>query len=169
MSFLGLNAFDGLMLVVMIAFAITGALRGFVLEALSLILWPLSAFAAWLFADQAAALYTSLITESQLRMVAAFVTVFLLVFVVGTVVVYFIHRALPLRGPLRTSNAVLGGIVGGVRGGIIIVIVFLVAGITSMPQRPWWRESVLTPYFQKAAIKVSGYLPSDIARHIKYS
>lgn len=169
MSLLGLNAFDLLMIVVMIAFLITGALRGFVLEVLSLILWPLAAFIAWLFAEQATGLYTSFITDPQLRMVAAFVTVFLVVFVIGTIVVYFVHRALPLRGPLRTSNAVLGGVAGLVRGGIIIIIVFLVAGITSMPQRPWWRESLLTPYFQKAAVAVSSYLPSDIARHIRYT
>jgi membrane protein required for colicin V production len=169
MSFLGLNAFDYLMIVVMVAFTITGALRGFVLEVLSLVLWPLSAFVAWLFAEQTAALYGSMISDPQLRTVAGFVTVFLAVFVIGTIVVYFIHRAVPMRGPLRTSNAVLGGVVGLVRGGIIIVIVFLVAGITPMPQRPWWRESLLTPYFQRAAVTVSSYLPSDIARHIRYS
>ena len=164
-----LNSFDYMMLVVLIAFAVTGAIRGFVLESLSLVLWPFSAFAAWLFADQSAQFFQSLISDPHLRIVAAFVALFLVAFILGTVVVYFVHRALPLRGVLRKPNAILGGLVGVTRGGIVILIVFLVAGITSLPQRPWWRDSLMAPYFQKAAVTVSAYIPRDIARHIRYS
>lgn len=164
-----MNAFDYLLIAVLVAFAVTGALRGFVLEVLSLILWPLAAFIAWLLADQIAASFTGMISDPSLRMVAAFVVVFLVVFVIGTIAIFLVHRVLPLRGALRTPNVVLGGAVGFVRGGIIIVIVFLVAGITSLPQRPWWRESMLTPYFQDVALTASAYLPRDVARHIRYS
>jgi len=163
-----MNAFDYVMLVVLLAFTVTGAIRGFVLEVLSIVLWPVSALLAWLLADQGAALFESLIGELQLRIVAAFVLIFILVFIVGTVVVYLIHRALPLRGVLRKPNTILGGLVGLIRGGIIIVIAFLVAGITSLPQRPWWRESVLAPHFERVAIAVGAYMPQDIARHIRF-
>lgn len=164
-----LNAFDYVLLVLLAAFTVTGAIRGFVLEVLSIILWPLSALIAWVLADQGAVLFESLIGEPRLRVVAAFVLTFILVFIVGTVAVYLIHRALPLRGILRKPNAMLGGLVGLLRGAIIIVIVFLVAGITALPQRPWWRDSVLAPHFQKVAIAVATYIPRDIARHIKFS
>lgn len=163
-----MNAFDYLLLVVLAAFTVTGAIRGFVLEVLSIVLWPLSALIAWVLADQGAALFEGLIGEPPLRAVAAFVLIFILVFIVGTVAVYFIHRALPLRGILRKPNVMLGGLVGLLRGGIIIIIVFLVAGITALPQRPWWRESVLAPHFQKVAAAVATYIPRDIARHIKF-
>jgi membrane protein required for colicin V production len=164
-----MNSFDYLMLIVLTAFVITGAIRGFVLELLSLVLWPASAFIAWLFADEAAGLFKTLISDVQLRTVAGFAVVFVVVFIIGTIFVYFIHRALPLRGMFRKPNAVLGGLVGFVRGGIIIVIAFLVAGITALPQRPWWRDSLLAPQFQKVAIAASAYMPRDIARHIRYS
>ena len=164
-----MNAFDYLLLVVLAAFTVTGALRGFVLEVLSLILWPLAAAVAWVFADAAAGLFESFIGEPQLRLVAAFVLVFLLAFIVGTIAVYVIHRALPLRGMLRKPNTILGAVAGMTRGGIIIVIVFLVAGITSLPQRSWWRGSMLAPHFQKAAVAVGAYMPRDIARHINFS
>lgn len=163
-----MNAFDYVMLVVLLAFTVTGAVRGFVLEMLSIILWPFSALIAWVLADQGAALFSSLIGEPQLRVVAAFVLIFILVFIVGTIVVYLVHRALPLRGMLRKPNLILGGVVGLLRGAIIIVIVFLVAGITSLPQRPWWRESVVAPHFQKVAVAVGTFIPRDIARHIKF-
>ena len=163
-----MNAFDYLLIVVLVTFAVTGALRGFVLEVLSLILWPLAAFIAWLFADGVAVWFKGWISDPQLRTVAAFVAVFLAIFIVGTVMVYLIHRALPLRGALRTPNVIMGGLVGIVRGAVIIVIVFLVGGITSLPERPWWRESLLAPYFQKAAVLASAYLPRDVARHIRY-
>lgn len=164
-----MNAFDYIMIAVLVAFTLTGALRGFVLEVLSLILWPVSAFIAWLFAEPVASWFARFINEPQLRMVAAFIVVFLVVFLVGTVVVYFVNRMLPLRGALRTPNVVLGGVVGLLRGGIILVIVFLVAGITALPKRTWWQESLLAPYFQRVAVSVKDYLPQDVARHIRYS
>lgn len=166
---LDVNAFDYLMIAVLVAFALTGALRGFVLEVLSLVLWPVSAFVAWLFAEPVSSWFRSLINEPQLRMVVAFIVVFLVVFLIGTVVVYFINRLLPLHGALRTPNVVLGGLAGLVRGGIILVIVFLVAGITALPKRAWWQQSYLAPYFQRAAVSVKEYLPQDVARHIRYS
>ncbi len=163
-----MNAFDWMLIAVLVTFAITGALRGFVLEVLSLVLWPLAAFIAWLFADGVGTWFKDLIKDPQLRTVAAFIVVFLIVFIIGTIFVFLIHRALPLRGALRTPNVVLGSMVGILRGAVIIIIVFLVGGITSLPQRPWWRESLLAPYFQKVAVSVSDYLPRDVARHIRY-
>lgn len=163
-----MNVFDFLLVTVLVAFAVTGALRGFVLEVLSLVLWPLAAVVAWLFADPVSDWYTGVIGEPSLRLVASFVTVFFVVFVLGTLTIFLVHRVLPLRGVLRTPNVVLGGLVGFVRGAIIIVIVFLVGGITSLPQRVWWRESLLAPYFQNVAVTVSAYLPRDVARHIRY-
>lgn len=163
-----MNAFDGAMVVVLVAFALIGALRGFVLEVLSLFLWPAAALAAWLLADQVAVLFEAFIGEATLRLVAAFVVVFLIAFVVGTVVVYLVNRLLPLRGVLRKPNALLGGMAGLLRGAVIIVIVFLLAGITPLPQRDWWRESRLAPYFQQAALTASAYLPRDIARHVRF-
>jgi membrane protein required for colicin V production len=163
-----MNAFDYVMIVVLVAFCITGAIRGFVLEVLSIVLWPVTAFIAWLLADQVAPLFKSLVGEPQLRVVAAFMLVFLVVFVFGTIVVYLVHRVLPLRGVLRRPNVILGAAVGFLRGAVIIVIVFLVCGITSLPQRSWWRESLLAPHFQKVAVTAGRFLPADIAKHIKF-
>lgn len=164
-----MNAFDYVMILVLVAFFVTGAIRGFVLEVLSIVLWPLTAFIAWLLADQAAPMFKSLIGEPQLQVVAAFMLIFLVVFVIGTIIVYLVHRTLPLRGVLRRPNVILGAAVGLLRGGIIIVIVFLVCGITSLPQRPWWRESALAPHFQKVAVAAGQLIPVDIAKHIKFS
>ncbi|HEX9812359.1 MAG TPA: CvpA family protein [Burkholderiales bacterium] len=164
-----MNAFDYVMILVLVAFFVTGAIRGFVLEVLSIVLWPLTAFIAWLLADQAAPMFKSLIGEPQLQVVAAFMLIFLVVFVIGTIIVYLVHRTLPLRGVLRRPNVILGAAVGLLRGGIIIVIVFLVCGITSLPQRPWWRESALAPHFQKVAVAAGQLMPADIAKHIKFS
>ena len=163
-----MNGFDYLMLAVLAAFTLMGALRGFVLEVLSLVLWPLSALAAWLLADAVAPWYAGVLSDPALRLVAGFVTVFLVAFIVGAVAVYLINRLLPLKGALRAPNVVLGGAAGLTRGGIILVIVFLVGGITSLPQRPWWRESLLAPYVERTALAVKTYLPADVARHIRY-
>ncbi len=168
MNFFDLNIFDLILVAVLSVFAITGMLRGLVLELLSLIMWPIAAIAAWLFADNVEGWFKELIGDSQLRLVACFIMIFVAVFIVGSILGYFINKVLPLKGVLRAPNLILGGAVGIVRGAVIIVIVFLVAGITTIPQRPWWRESALAPTFQTLAMEVSAYLPRDVARHIRY-
>jgi membrane protein required for colicin V production len=163
-----MNAFDGVIMVVLVAFTLIGALRGFVLEVLSLVLWPAAALIAWLLAEPVGALFEPLVGEPRLRLVAAFVLVFLVAFVLGTIGVYVINRVLPLRGVLRKPNALLGGAAGFARGAIVIVLVFLLAGVTQLPQRSWWQESLLAPYFERVALAAGAWLPRDIARHLSY-
>lgn len=163
-----MNGFDFLLIAVLVAFAVTGWLRGFVLETFSLLLWPLSAFVGWSFMSPVDFLLEDAIVNPELRLVSAFSLVFVLVFVTGSVGTYLLHQSFRRRGYLRMPNSIFGGLVGFARGGVIIVIVFLVAGITTLPQRPWWRDSALVPFFQELAVAVGSYLPQDVARHIHY-
>jgi membrane protein required for colicin V production len=75
---------------------------------------------------------------------------------------------MPNKRGFRMTNNALGGLVGAARGILIVVVVFLAAGMTSFPQRAWWHESSLSPYFESVAVHVAQYLPRDIARHIRY-
>ncbi len=163
-----MNSFDFLLILVMLAFTAIGALRGMVREVLSLVTWILSGLIAWLFAGSIESLFSDMIANSELRLVAAFVVLFVLVFIVGTVVTFTVHKMIVARRAFRIPNLVFGGMIGLARGMVVVVIVFLLAGITSVPQRPWWREAALAPFFQKFALFVGEYLPKDVARHIRY-
>jgi len=45
----------------------------------------------------------------------------------------------------------------------------LLAGLTPIPNDPWWQESQLIPYFQELAVWLRGFLPVDVAKMFNYS
>lgn len=163
-----MNSFDLTMIVVLAVFTIFGAWRGLVREVISILTWAVACVLAWFFAEKVSHWFTGFLDEPALRQLLAFVVIFVAVFILGMVLSWLIHKALPAKRGFQIANLAFGGLFGALRGAMIIVVVFLVMGLTSIPQRGWWRESTLAPYFQRVAVAVSGYLPRDIAHHIRY-
>jgi len=163
-----MNAFDLLLLAVVISFAVIGALRGLVREVLSLMTWVLACFIAWIFSGSVQGLFKGTFANPEIRLVVGFALLFIVVFVIGTVASHIIHKILLSRRVFHIPNLILGGAMGVARGVVVIVLAFLLAGITSIPQRPWWREAMFAPVFQKLAVYTARLLPQDIARHIHY-
>jgi len=163
-----MNGFDVILLMVLATFGVLGALRGFVRESMSFVNWIAASIIAWLFARSVSNWFTDVFVQPELRLVAAFVSIFAVVFVIGLIATYFLHRLAIARRGVRISNTVLGAVMGVVRGVFVIVLVVLLAGLTTMPQRNWWRASFLAPYTERMALVVSTFLPKDIARHIRY-
>lgn len=163
-----MNTFDLSVLAVLLVFTAIGAWRGFVREILSLLTWAAAIVVAWLFADEAARLFEGLVDEDVTRRVTAFAALFAAVFAVGMLVNFVVNRFLLKKKPARLFNLLAGGLFGALRGAVVVALVFLLAGLTSFPQRDWWRQALVTPYFERAALSISGYIPRDIARHIRY-
>ena len=163
-----MNKFDLIILAVLLVFTAIGAWRGLVREVISALTWVLSGVLAWFFAGRLSAIFKGMVNDPALRQLLAFVLIFIVVFVLGIVASWFIHKHLPGKRGFRIANRALGGVIGAARGGVIVIAVYLVAGLTPFPQRSWWREASFTPYFERAAVYVSGYMPRDIARHVRY-
>lgn len=163
-----MNVFDFALLCVLSIFGVIGAVRGLVRALFFLVTWIVAGAVAWLFSIPAADVLRGTIDEPIARTLSGFVLVFILVFVVGMVLSGFVHRFMESTPVLMVSNRVLGGIVGVLIGIVVVVVGFLLAGLTSLPQNGWWRHSSLAPYFESCAVFVSDFLPKDIARHIRY-
>jgi membrane protein required for colicin V production len=163
-----MNLFDLLILVTLLIATLIGAWRGFVREVISALTWILAFVLAWLFAGSVSTLFAGFLDEPVLRHVLAFVLIFVMIFVLGMVATWLIHKFIPPKRILRLANMALGGLVGVARGAVIVIILFLFAGLTSIPQQSWWVGAAFTPFFERAAVYVSSYIPSDIARHIRY-
>ncbi len=164
-----MNTFDLVILAVLIVFALLGAWRGLVSEVISILQWVVSGVIAWFFASSLSHIFQRFVGEPALRKLLAFILIFIVVFALGVAVSWFIRKHLPSKRGFRIANATLGGLFGAARGALAILIIFLAAGLTTYPQRSWWRQSSLAPFFVRSALYVSGYLPDDIARHIRYS
>lgn len=164
----GVNVFDVALLLVLVLFAGIGAWRGLVREFVSLLTWIVAALAAWVFADEVAAMFAGLTPEQPLRQMLAFVVIFVVVFIAGSFVGLVLHKLVNRSAGLRTVNRIGGGAIGLLRGVAIVVIAFLLAGLTAFPQRAWWRDAALAPVFQRVAGYAAQYLPPDVARHVRY-
>ena len=163
-----MNTLDFVIVVVLLVFGIIGALRGLIREVLSLVTWILSCAIAWIFAGNFEGRFEGLTASYELRMVAAFLVLFAIVFLICSTAAFFLNRSLAHRRSVKLPNTILGAAMGAMRAAVVIVIVYLLAGLTPIPKESWWRGAGLTPVFESTALFVADYLPRDVSRHIRY-
>jgi membrane protein required for colicin V production len=163
------DVFDLFLLAVLVICGTLGALRGFVRAIFALGAWVVAGVAGWLFAAPAAAVLANGIQQPTTRLLIAFIVVFVIVLVAGSIVGRLVHRLVEAMPMLKTSNRALGAMAGVAGGVVVVVVAFLLAGLTSLPQNGWWRHALLAPYFESLVTYVGNWLPTDIARHIRYS
>ena len=69
---------------------------------------------------------------------------------------------------LSGTDRMVGIFFGVARGCMVVALLVLVAGLTALPQDPWWSESQFMHYFQDMAIWLRQFLPADYAKNIQY-
>jgi membrane protein required for colicin V production len=69
---------------------------------------------------------------------------------------------------LSGTDRVLGVAFGVARGVVLIGVTVLLAGLTVLPEDPWWRESQLIGHFERLALWMRSFLPVDVAANIRY-
>jgi membrane protein required for colicin V production len=141
-------------------------MHGFVRELLALASWVVAFLAAQLFATEVAPLLTG-ITSPSLRLLVAFVAVFVAVLIAMTLLAMALSSMIKKAG-LGAVDRLLGALFGLVRGMAIVIVVVLLAGLTALPRQPDWRHAVLSPPLEMLATLVKGWLPDGLARHIQY-
>ena len=161
-----MNWLDLTIIGVVLLFAIIGIVRGFIREVLSLASWILAFWAAFSFADPISNMFTSYIDAPVLRIIAAFAALFVGTLLLLTIVSYFIHKLVSVRG-IRGTDRVLGGLFGGLKGAVIIAALMLLAYETVLPQEEWWRTSLLADHFQPLVLVIKQVLPADMAGRLQ--
>jgi membrane protein required for colicin V production len=51
---------------------------------------------------------------------------------------------------------------------LIVGVLVMLGGLTSLPQRPEWRDAMLSAPLEEMVIKVSPWLPQDFTKHLKF-
>jgi len=146
---------------------IMSIVHGLVRELMSLASWVVSFLVAQHFASQLAPLLQSTIAAESLRLLAAFVAVFLGVMIVMTFIAVMISGLMQKVG-LGIVDRLLGGAFGFLRGVAIVLVAVLLAGLTSLPRHPAWRNAVLSPPLVMLANLAKTWLPYELSRHINY-
>jgi membrane protein required for colicin V production len=144
-----------------------GAWRGFAREAVSLAGWVVAFVVANLFAGQVGEMLPDSLGRAELRVLASFVAIFLVALAVTTLAGLLLSKLLKAAG-LSGLDRTLGGIFGLARALVLAVAFALVAGLTTFPGHPIWKESVSGPHLAQAALAVRGWLPPAFASRLRY-
>ena len=146
---------------------IISLMRGFVKEALSLAGWLLSLWVAMTFSSGMAELFGNSIKDPTLRLLVAFVSLFVLSLIVGSVINFLATQFIQKVG-LTGVDRTIGGVFGFLRGILLVTIIVMLLGLTTLPKEKWWDESFFMFRFEVIATWLKDLLPSDIARYFKY-
>jgi len=158
---------DFIVLGVIIISVIVSLMRGFVKEALSLTGWLVSLWVAMTFSSGMAELFGSSINDPTLRLLAAFVALFVLSLIVGSMINFFASQFVQRAG-LTGVDRTIGAVFGFLRGILLVTIIVMLLGLTTLPKEKWWDESFFMFRFEVIATWLKDLLPGDIARYFKY-
>ncbi|MBS0455765.1 MAG: CvpA family protein [Proteobacteria bacterium] len=162
-----LSSIDWILLVVLALSALFGALRGFVAEVLSMVVWIVAFWLAFTYGADVADGLQSQVHDAAGRLLLAYALVFIVAMLVGSVVSWLISAMVKSLG-LGDVNRFLGLCYGLVRGALLGCVLVLVLGWTALPQQPQWRTSPLIPLYQAGAEAMKHWLPEAAAQHISF-
>ncbi len=144
-----------------------GLLRGFVKEAFSLLLWVVAIWIGLNFSREFATFLEAIISYPSARIATAFALLFFITLILGSLISYLLGALIEKTG-LTGSDRFAGMIFGIVRGMVVVSLVVMMAGLTPLPEDPWWKESSLIPPFQSLAIWLRDHIPSGVAGYVNY-
>jgi len=162
-----MTLFDIAVLVVVGLSVLLSVIRGLVREVLALSAWVVAFLAANLLAGEVAPLLPDAVPGEEWRLLAGFVCVFVVVLVTMSFLAILVSKLVKSAG-LGPEDRLLGGVFGLARGVLVVMIVVLLAGLTSLPRQAVWRNAVLSDPLVSLAGQVKPWLPADLAQRIKY-
>ena len=163
-----MSVFDYIVLIVIMLSVLLGWWRGLVYEILSLFSWITAYFVAIAWVTEFTPFMPAVIENESLRSATAFVAVFVTTLILCGVAAWAINKLIKSFGLDWRTDGVMGAFFGLVRGLMLVLILVLLAGLTKLPQAPFWREALLSKPVQNVALLVRDILPNDMAKRVSY-
>jgi membrane protein required for colicin V production len=148
---------DMVILGVVLLSAFIGLIRGLIKEVLSLASWLAAFILALHFAPMLAGWLVDQLEDGAVRLVVAFIAIFLTTLLAGAVVQWLLGTLIRSTG-LTGTDRFLGFVFGSTRGALLcIVVVMALRQFAEAGQ--WWQTSVLVPEllaFEHEVLKFMG-------------
>jgi len=162
-----MNWIDIAIILIIVLSAVISSIRGFAKEALSLFGWVFAFWVSMSFSSGLALMFTDTIADPILRLIVAFLMLFIASLIVSTILNYFVIQFVQRTGMMGADRSI--GIVFGVlRGMLIVTAMVMFSGLTPFPQTPSWDSSFLLYYFEGFAVWLRDLMPADMAGSFKF-
>lgn len=162
-----MTIFDYVVLCILIASIVISTLRGLIKEILSLVSWIVAFVVANLYGAQLAPMLPAMIPGDAVRLMVAFVALFLGVRLLMALVMLAVDAVIKASG-LSLADRGLGGLFGLARGLVIVLAAVILCGMTDLPKQDFWRNAMFSPLAETGVRTVKPFLPASIARHVTY-
>jgi membrane protein required for colicin V production len=160
-----MTGFDYTIAGIMLVSLLLGLWRGLVYEMLSLLGWPLAFILSRQFAGSLAPLLP--VSQDAVRVALAYALVFIAALMLWGMLVWLFARLVKAVG-LGVLDSLLGSLFGLLRGLLIILILVWLAGTSSIPEQPFWRDAKFSKSAEDIALLSKVVLPDNIAVRIHY-
>ncbi|MCR4298740.1 MAG: CvpA family protein [Gallionella sp.] len=160
-----MTGFDLAILTILLVSLLLGLWRGLVYEVLSLAGWPIAFVLGKLFANNIVPLLP--LQQEAMRIAVAYIVVFVAALIVWGVLVWLLARLVKAVG-LSRLDSVMGGLFGVLRGGLVILALVWLAGLTHIPDQPFWHNAQTRKMVEDVALLTKTWLPDNIAQRIHY-
>ncbi|MDK2126192.1 CvpA family protein [Parachitinimonas caeni] len=162
-----MTVFDYLVLSILGISVLISVLKGGVSEIISLAAWVLAFWLARTFTADVAAQLPPDIPTAELRLLAAFLAIFLGVWFISAIIRITISQLIK-AADLAAIDRVIGAMFGVLRGLLLITVLVLLAGLTPLPKNPVWRNAMFSAPFEAVAQSLIPWLPDALAKRIHY-
>jgi membrane protein required for colicin V production len=162
-----MTVFDYGVLLIIGFSVLLSVMRGAVREIMALFSWVASFLLAQEYATRLAPMLPSSIPGDSLRVLAAFLALFLgalLIMSLATIALAELIRTLGL-GSLDKGLGVLFGLL---RGLVIVCVMVFIGGMTSLPKQPMWQNAMFSAPIEAVVLKAKTWLPDDLAKRIHF-
>ena len=162
-----MTSFDYTVLIIIGACIIISMMRGAVREMLSIIGWLAALYVAKTYSTQLVPLLPQDIPTDSLRILAAFLILFLGVLLVVSLLSIALSNVLEKIG-LSWLNRFFGALFGFAKGLLIVCILVFLAGLTSIPKDVRWTNAMFSSPLEALIKAALPFMPQKVAQYVKY-
>jgi len=162
-----MTIFDYAVLTIIGLSVIFSVMRGAVREVLAIAGWVAAFYVARTYTSELLPMMPADIPSESLRIVAAFLVLFLATLLLTTLLAIAISAVFKKVG-LGWLNRLLGALFGMLRGLLIVCVVVFLAGLTDIPKDARWRNAMFSAPIEALVVNMLPWVPEGIAKHVKY-